>query len=66
MDEEEVLLVMGYILLMHRQKEKIKKRARKMWVHEIYTRRETGGIYYTLVQEMALGDRELTFFWINL
>ena len=64
MDEEELLLSLGYILLkrsIRRRKERKARHARKMWVREIFKKRETAGIYHTLVQEMALGDRELYF-----
>ena len=64
MFEEELLLSLGYILLkrsIRKRKEREARHAKKMWVREIFKQRETAGIYHTLVQEMALGDRECCF-----
>lgn len=63
MDEEEILLSLGFILLkrsQRRRKERTEQN-RKIWVREIFRQRENRGIFHTLVQEMALGDRELYF-----
>ena len=64
MDEEEILLTLGYLLLkrsIHRRNQQQTKNVRKMWVREIFKQRENKGVYHTLVQEMALGDRGFYF-----
>lgn len=64
MEDEEVLIFLGYILLKRSFRRKAKRKARKkrsIWVRKIYKQREECGIYHTLVQEMTLGDRESYF-----
>ena len=64
MEDEETLVALGFIILKRRErrkKEKEARKSRKMWVREIYKQRENLGIFHTLVQEMALGDREFYF-----
>ena len=64
MNDEELLLALGYLLLkrrIRRRKQLQAKNVRRMWVREIFKERERKGIFHTLVQEMALGDRESYF-----
>ena len=64
MDDEEAMIFSSYILLKRRLCRKAERKARKkrsLWVRQIYRQREESGIYHTLVQEMALGDRESYF-----
>ena len=67
MDEEELLLALGYLVLkrrIRRAKQLRAKYVRKMWVKDIFKERERKGIFHTLVQEMTLGDRESYFRYI--
>ena len=60
MDEEDILLTLGYLLLkrsIRRRKQQETKNVRKMWVRDIFKQRKNKGVYHTLVQEIALGDR---------
>lgn len=64
MDDEEALIFLSYMLLKRRFRREAERKARKkrsLWVRPIYRQREECGIYHTLVQEMALGDREFYF-----
>jgi len=64
MEDEDILFTIGYLILKRRirkKKEREAQKKRKMWVREIYNQRNKSGIYHNLVQEMALGDRELYF-----
>ena len=64
MDDEEALLYLSYLTLKRKQRRKAERNARKkrsLWVRRIYKQREQCGVYHTLVQEMALGDREFYF-----
>ena len=61
MDDEETLVALGFIILKRRERRKKARKSRKMWVREIYKQRENLGIFHTLVQEMALGDRQFYF-----
>ena len=56
MDEENILLTLGYLLLKRsrRRKQQETKNVRKMWARDIFKQRENKGVYHTLVQEMAL------------
>ena len=64
MDEEEILLALGFIFLKRRQRKQKIRKMKKIWVREIFRQRENHGIYHNLVQEMALGDRELYFKYV--
>ena len=59
MDEEDILLTLGYLWLKRsrRRKQQETKNVRKMWARDIFKQRENKGVYHTLVQEMVLGDR---------
>ena len=64
MDDEEAMIFLSYILLkrrFHRKAERKAQKKRSLWVRQIYRQWEKSGIYYTLVQEMPLGDRETYF-----
>ena len=64
MDDEEAIISLNYILLKCRFRRKAERKARKkrsLWVRQIYRQWEKSGIYYTLVQEIPLGDRESYF-----
>ena len=64
MDDEEAIISLNYILLKCRFRRKAERKARKkrsLWVRQIYRQWEKSSIYYTLVQEMALGDRKSYF-----
>ncbi len=64
MDDEEALIFLSYLTLKRRKRREDEKKARKkrtQWVRQIYQQREQCGVYHTLVQEMALGDREFYF-----
>ena len=65
MDDEDVLIFLGYLLLKRssrrREAERKAYKKRSLWVRQIYKQREECGIYHTLVQEMVLGDRESYF-----
>ena len=63
MDDEEAVIFSMFLLLKRRNrlKKKTKKKNRSQWIRPIYQHREEKGIYHTLVQEMALGDREFYF-----
>ena len=64
MDDEEAIISLNYILLKCRFRRKAERKARKkrsLWVRQIYRKREESGIYHTLVQKMALGDRRSYF-----
>jgi len=64
MDDDEAIIISTYILLKRRYRRKLERKARKkrsQWVRPIYQQREESGIYHTLVQEMALGEREFYF-----
>ena len=64
MDDEELLIYLGYILLKRssrREAERKFRKKRSMWVRQIYKQREEHGLYHTLIQEMTLGDRESYF-----
>ena len=61
MDDEEVVICLSFLLLkrrFRRKNQQKKKKKRSQWVRPIYQRREENGLFHTLVQEMALGDRE--------
>ena len=63
-DDEEAMIFLSYILLkrrFHRKAERKARKKRSLWVRQIYRQWEKSGIYYTLVQEMPLGDRETYF-----
>ena len=64
MDDEGILFATGYLILkrrIQRKKERDARNRRKIWVREIYKKRNESGICHNLVLEMALGDRELYF-----
>ena len=67
MDDDEAVIFLSYILLKRSSRRKIEEKERSAqkkrstWVREIYRRRNDCGLYHTLVQEMALGDREFYF-----
>ena len=66
MNDDEAVIFLSYILLKRsfRRKNKEKENAQKKRstrVREIYRRRNDCGLYHTLVQEMALGDRKFYF-----
>ncbi|XP_057294525.1 uncharacterized protein LOC130623036 [Hydractinia symbiolongicarpus] len=69
MDDEDLLIYLGYILLKRSSRREAERKARKkrsIWVRQIYKQREECGIYHTLVQEMALGDRESYFKFMRM
>ena len=52
MDEEDILLTLGYYLLKRsrRRKQQETKNIRKMWARDIFKQLENKGVYHTLVQ----------------
>ena len=68
MDEEGVLLSLTYLHLKQIRKwqGKTKNSCKKKWVKETFKNRETKGIYHNLIEEMALGDREVCIVHVNI
>ena len=70
MDEEyfyENLLLLLFLLLKVRKlrkskcKENIRRRPPKIWVRNIFKKREEFGEYHHLIQEMSINDKEYFF-----
>ena len=59
MDDEELLIYLGYILLKRSRREVERKfrKNRSMWVRQMYNQREE----HALIQEMTLDDQESYF-----
>ena len=57
-DEEELDdLILAYLFLRNKSRRR-KKKKRKVWVRDIFKKRNERGVYHTLVQEMRLNDRD--------
>jgi hypothetical protein len=56
-DEDELLL----LLLLLRRRQMATERRRRVWVREIFQRRQQQGDYHQLLQEIRLSDPESHF-----
>ena len=64
MDEDEALMILGFLLIRKRRRQRNKQKVKKnraMRVLDVYKQREEKGTYHTLVQELQLGDKESYF-----
>ena len=64
MDEDEALMILGFLLIRKRRRQRNKQKVKKnraMRVLDVYKQREEKGIYHTLAQELQLGDKEFYF-----
>ena len=64
MDEDEALMILGFLLIRKRRRQRNKQKVKKnraMRVLDVYKQWEEKGIYHTLVQELQLGDKEFYF-----
>ena len=63
-EEDERFLVEAsffVLLVLKKQIDRHKRRRHRFWVREIFQRRNEYGVFYTLMQELRLGDREYFF-----
>ena len=63
-EEDERFLVEAsffVLLVLKKQIDRHKRRRHRFWVREIFQRRNEYGVFYTLKQELRLGDREYFF-----
>ena len=58
--DEEVLLESYYFLLNYHQG-KIKRKRKRKWVREIFSKRIEQGVFHNLLQEMRVSDKESNF-----
>ena len=63
-DEDEVLIALGFLLIWKRRKQRNKQKMKKnraMWDRDIYKQRKEKDTYNTLKQELQLEDTEFYF-----
>ena len=66
MKRREKLHVLLTVALYQRRRRQRKRKARTVWVREIFKRRKTQGEFHNLVQEMRLCDRESHFKYFRM
>ena len=59
--EEEELALLGLALIMDGDGKKKKKRKHRLWVREIYKKREKQGAFSNLLSELRLDDKDYFF-----